>query len=124
MENFYRLYLETSSAGYLTNMTGCMKPCKYKKYRLMGEPQRLLGHARHFLLRSFGDDKMVSKLGRLTFLPSMYQVETEQLIYPLESLVAEFGGCLGLFLGFSFMTIWDCAMSLKNIKSFCTFDNI
>ena len=29
------------------------------------------------------------------------------LIYPLVSLIADIGGTLGLFLGFSFMTIWD-----------------
>ena len=34
-------------------------------------------------------------------------IRTEQLIYPLTSLVAEFGGTHGLFLGFSFMTLWD-----------------
>ena len=34
-------------------------------------------------------------------------VETEALVYTVESLVAEFGGTLGLFLGFSFMTLWD-----------------
>ena len=34
-------------------------------------------------------------------------VETEALVYTIESLVAEFGGTLGLFLGFSFMTFWD-----------------
>ena len=35
------------------------------------------------------------------------KIETEELIYPWQSLVAEFGGALGLFLGFSLMTIWD-----------------
>ena len=44
------------------------------------------------------------------------QIETEELIYPWESFLAEFGGCLGLFLGFSFMTIWDSAVSLKRLK--------
>ena len=29
------------------------------------------------------------------------------LIYPLVSLIADIGGTLGLFVGFSFMTIWD-----------------
>ena len=34
-------------------------------------------------------------------------IETEKLVYTLESLVAEFGDTLGLFLGFSFMNLWD-----------------
>ena len=34
-------------------------------------------------------------------------VETEELIYPLQSLVADIGGTLGLFLGFSVMSFWD-----------------
>ena len=34
-------------------------------------------------------------------------VETGTLLYSIESLVAEFGGTLGLFLGFSFMALWD-----------------
>ena len=34
-------------------------------------------------------------------------LEQEKLVYTLESLVAEFGGTLGLFLGFSFMNLWD-----------------
>ena len=34
-------------------------------------------------------------------------VETEALVYTIESLVAEFGGTLGLFVGFSFMNLWD-----------------
>jgi hypothetical protein len=32
---------------------------------------------------------------------------TEEIIYSLESFVSEFGGALGLFLGFSFMMVWD-----------------
>jgi hypothetical protein len=39
-------------------------------------------------------------------------VETEELLFPLTSLVAEFGGTLGLFLGFSFMALWDGAAQL------------
>ena len=42
--------------------------------------------------------------------------EKEQLIYPLTSLVAEFGGTLGLFLGFSFMAVWD---GLHLLAGFC-----
>ena len=35
------------------------------------------------------------------------QTEEEVLVYPFQSFIAEFRGSLGLFLGFSFMTIWD-----------------
>ena len=45
---------------------------------------------------------------------SFQKVETEQLIYPWQSLVAEFGGSLGLFLGFSLMTIWDFVTALES----------
>ena len=34
--------------------------------------------------------------------------EREDWVYPLVSFVAEFGGSLGLFVGFSFLAIWDC----------------
>ena len=33
--------------------------------------------------------------------------KVEVLLYPFESLLAEFGGALGLFIGFSFLTIYD-----------------
>ena len=34
---------------------------------------------------------------------------TEVMMYPWESFVSEFGGALGLFVGFSFMMFWDFA---------------
>ena len=37
----------------------------------------------------------------------MVDLNPKVLIYPWTSLVAEFGGTLGLFLGFSAMTIWE-----------------
>ena len=35
--------------------------------------------------------------------------KTEELVYDTFSLIAEFGGALGLFLGFSFFMLWDLA---------------
>ena len=40
-------------------------------------------------------------------------IEQEKLVYSLESLVAEFGGTLGLFLGFSFIAVWDKMVFLR-----------
>ena len=42
-------------------------------------------------------------------------VVTETLMFPLPSLVAELGGTLGLFLGFSFMTLWDGAANMVRL---------
>ena len=39
-------------------------------------------------------------------------LEEEVLVYSFHTLVAELGGSLGLFLGVSFMTIWDGFKSL------------
>ena len=42
-------------------------------------------------------------------------VETEELLYDLSSFIAEVGGILGLFLGFSFMAIWDEGVALTKL---------
>ena len=39
------------------------------------------------------------------------------LIYKWTSLIAEFGGTLGLFLGFSFMTLWDGIFYLRKLMA-------
>ena len=43
------------------------------------------------------------------------EVKKEELIYPLSSLVADFGGSLSLFLGVSFMTLWDQIKVVGNL---------
>ena len=78
----------------ISNATGCLPPCNYKEY-ILSQPTKTS-------YKGFG------KLGLTLWGTSPYnKVETEELIYPQSSLVAEFGGILGLFLGFSFMTIWQ-----------------
>ena len=74
---------------------GCKKPCNYQQYKIIGDkaPTEL------------------NKKGFLTFalwaVDNNIYVETEALLYPGTSLVAEIGGTLGLFIGFSFMILWD-----------------
>ena len=41
--------------------------------------------------------------------------EAEVLLYTWQHLVADFGGTLGLFLGFSFMTLWDGMARLEKM---------
>ena len=43
------------------------------------------------------------------------QVETEHLVYPFSSLVAELGGVLGLFLGVSCITLWDTIEKITGV---------
>ena len=74
---------------------GCKKPCNYQEYKIIGEKS----------------PTSMTKEGFLTFallaIDNNIYVETEALLYPGTSLVAEIGGTLGLFIGFSFMILWD-----------------
>ena len=78
----------------IRKLTGCRKPCTYRQYTFTGErtPTTFKPEAFSFSLWAFSNRTLV---------------KTEQSIYPLSSLVAEFGGTLSLFLGFSFITLWD-----------------
>ena len=82
-----------------------MKPCFYRKYSFYGDERETMVRSDNFVFA------LVSLFNRT-------HVETEQLIYPLTSLVAEFGGTLGLFIGFSFMAIWDGLQYVQHVKWF------
>ena len=98
-ENNFREYdhiyelLSKAEAKEITRMTNCMKPCNYKKYHLIGERKQSSFQSEHFTFSLWAVSKNTV-------------VTTEELIYPISSLVAEFGGTLSLFLGFSFMSLW------------------
>ena len=92
-KHFYELWLWELSK--VVEITGCKKPCSYKEYKLgeeRVEPEDLPAGQMKFGLWSSTE---------------LTNIETEVLLYPFTSLLAEFGGTLGLFLGFSFITIWD-----------------
>ena len=76
-------------------VVGCKKPCNYHEYKIIGDKA----------------PTDLTKEGFLTFallaVDNNIYVETEALLYPGTSLVAEIGGTLGLFIGFSFMILWD-----------------
>ena len=52
---------------------------------------------------------------RLVLVNSEVTEEREELLYDELSLVAELGGALGLFLGFSFLTVWDLAEAVLGV---------
>ena len=97
---FERLYESISDTAlhYIEEASGCFKPCFYKEYRLAGT-----------IPNTDPLDGFYSFFG-LWYVSTEVTVEKESLVYPLPSLVADFGGTLGLFLGFSFMMLWDGVM--------------
>ena len=86
----------------IKDMTGCSKPCTYKDYQVVNGP-----------LLSDYDETHFHLSVELWMATALVKVETEVLLYKWTDLVADVGGTLGLFLGFSFMTLWDGAARLN-----------
>jgi hypothetical protein len=81
--------------------TGCLIPCSYAEYKLATEPMKYDWPTQQLIIRFSRPDALK---------------RTEQLLYPMESFISEFGGALGLFLGFSFIMIWD---ALEYLSHYC-----
>ena len=77
----------------LFNITECEFPCNYHKYSVVGTPLKW-------------EMKGVSYIN-LFYTSTDIITSQEVLLYPFDSLVSEFGGALGLFLGFSFLGLLD-----------------
>ena len=104
IREYYRMFdqIRRTDLDNIAKLTNCIKPCKYKKYSLLGDRKPSV----------FPTDDVAFSLWAVS---ENTRVATEQLVYPLSSLIAEFGGTLSLFLGVSFVTIWD---------NFCLFSVI
>ena len=91
------LYDELASVEQrdVLNLINCQLPCKYREIMRVGTP----------MTQKYGDNGLV--VFSLTLVTTDVKVETEALVYNFGTLVSNFGGTLGLFLGFSFLTIWD-----------------
>lgn len=48
----------------------------------------------------------------LNFVSTEVEIRREAFVYKATNFVAEIGGALGLFLGVSFLSIWDILESL------------
>ena len=87
-------------------MSGCGKPCNYLEYKFhRGRIPSSFDSGDHFVFSLLAQTRYTS-------------VEMEELLYPSSSMVAEVGGSLGLFLGFSFITIWDGAIKANEYFGF------
>ena len=61
--------------------------------------------------------KNISEI-RILFSGQTVIIEKEELAYPFITLMADFGGVLGLFIGFNFLMIWDIIFSvIEKIKA-------
>ena len=110
---YERIYDKLTFAEYkeMKQLTNCFKPCKYKQYAFIGERAESTFKSEHFTFSLWAVSRETT-------------IKTEQLIYPLSALVAEFGGTLGLFLGFSFITLWDKILLTKAFSHFVKLDSL
>ena len=81
----------------IVEQTKCLPPCQYNEYKFAAEPDKY-------------DVKSIKTL-TLMFPKKKVTIETEVELYSFISLVSDIGGALGLFLGFSFVMVWDEAES-------------
>ena len=83
---------------------GCPLPCHFKEYKIVGEPKTKY-QDKTYIYMAMASTNVLEK--------------QEELIYPFVSFVAEFGGSLGLFIGFSFITLYDLLIGfLKGLYHF------
>ena len=79
--------------------TGCMKPCNFKEYLFAGITSKLQNLTYFDLNGKYCLNFVLAS--------TVLETKTESYVYPGISFVSEIGGSLGLFVGFSFLTIYD-----------------
>ena len=99
----YKIFLSKASNVIDTTQV----PCTYQHFSLVGEPTPMnLLPSNQFMLYFVTTDIMEEEevpffLSLTCDIFSLDQV----LVFPIDSLISEFGGALGLFLGVSFLGI-------------------
>ena len=58
-------------------------------------------------IKHFDDGEYESVGFIFAFSSTFLKIKEDKWLYSIESFIAEVGGSLGLFLGFSFLGIWD-----------------
>ena len=80
---------------HISHYYNCLKPCSYIEYQLAEEPMQFESKK-----------KNVTEIF-ISFSRTTMTVEKEIDAYPAGSFVAEYGGLLGLFIGYSFLDHFD-----------------
>ena len=67
-------------------------------------------------------DSIVTKITnrswiKVQFASDEITVESEEYVYDIVSFIADCGGALGLFLGFSFYMLWDVFLFIEAVLS-------
>ena len=86
--------------GFIIQKTGCLKPCKYREYLNSGLTSKLRNI-------SIALDLNGKYCPNFIMASTVLNKKKETYVYPVISFVSEIGGSLGLFVGFSFLSIWD-----------------
>ena len=96
---------ETQMTAYeqelIMKETGCLKPCKYREYLSAGVTSKLENFTQNgkYCVQYYIASTVLDR-------------KKEAYVYPAISYISEIGGSLGLFVGFSCLTIWDCFDSI------------
>ena len=95
----------------LLNITGCELPCNYYQYSIVGTPRKYEVKGQPYIELFYTSTDITSS--------------QEVLLYPFDSFVSEFGGALGLFLGFSFLGLLDIIQfGCTNLLTMVQIDNV
>ena len=79
------------------NLTGCQIPCVYNTFESVARKEIVYSN----------ENNKPGLFFALRFATTKITVREDYEHYPFPSFLAEVGGALGLFLGYSFMTCWD-----------------
>ena len=96
-ERTYREIYERKKRS-LASSTGCQFPCKYKKFDIVDA--QIKDQPGDFLFTRFASDDI--------------EIETEVYVYDWISFIAECGGAMGLFVGFSFLMLFDVMVDVSS----------
>lgn len=98
-------FISTADELKLQKEFNCKKPCQYMEYKVVEEPH------------NFHRADLNTTNAWITMASPKITVEREVESYSVTAFVADYGGLLGLFVGFNFLMIWDCLVYIYENKN-------